>query len=88
MNVKKTIPVDAEHSIELGGASWDNSEMAVRRRKDLNGRFDVHSSSEISISGHLNISDLLIECLKDDLISPSAMTSIFTEILNSTNRQN
>ncbi|MEI9934574.1 MAG: hypothetical protein WDM71_06910 [Ferruginibacter sp.] len=84
----KTVIIDSEHSIEIGGASWDENELTIRRRKDLNGRFDVHSSSEIPISGHLNISHLLIECLKNDLISPSAMTNILNEVIDSSKRQN
>ena len=83
----KTIIIDSEHSIEIGGASWDPAELSIRRRKDTNGRFDVHSSSEISINGHVNISELLIECLKHDLVLLPAMTDILNEILDSAKRQ-
>jgi hypothetical protein len=84
----RTVIIDAEHSIEIGGASWDENELAIRRRKDLNGRFDVHSSSEIPVNGHVNISELFLECLKNDLINVSAMTMVFNEIIDSSKRQN
>ena len=81
MKVEKTITIDSEHSVEFGGASWDETEKAVRRRKDLNGKFDVHSSSEIPINGHVNITDLYLECLRNDYIDPLAMTDILNEII-------
>ena len=88
MKVEKSIQIDSEHSIEFGGSSWDETEKAIRRRKDLNGKFDVHSSSEISINGHLNITDLFIACLREDLINTSKISFVIKEIAESLNRQN
>lgn len=89
MNVdnSKTIIIDSEHSIEIGDSSWLPLEKVIRRRKDLNGRFDPHSSSEIPIHGHVNISRLVVTCLKYDLLDQDAMTNILNEILESVTRQ-
>jgi hypothetical protein len=90
MNVDatKTIVIDPEHSIEFGQASWDPSEKSIRRRKNNpSGRFDPFSSSEIPIDGHVPISELIVQCLRNDLIDRAEMARVFTEIMASGQRQ-
>ena len=85
---KQTIIIDNEHSIEFGDSSWDNGvERTIRRRKDLNGKYDPISSSELPINGHVNISHLIIECLKNDLIFNPNLKLIYDEIVLSAKRQ-
>ena len=87
MNVEKTIVIDSEHSLEFGSSSWNDNEKAVRRRKETNGKFDVFSSSEISISGHLNIADVFTACVNEDLIDKKALTQVLKDIAASLERQ-
>ena len=88
-NTYHTITIDSEHSIEFGKAPWDNSVDTIRRRKNNSGGgYDPFSSSEIPINeGFLDISRLVCECLKMDLIPRGDMTCLFNELTASAARQ-
>lgn len=89
MKVDKTIPIDNEHSIEFGKASWDSNVETVRRRKNrTNGSFDPYSSSEIPVNGgFIDLGMIVCECLKQDKISIQDMLKIFKELKDSMTRQ-
>lgn len=88
MKVDKKVYIDIEHSIEFGDSSWDNGiERSIRRRKDLNGKYDPYSSSELPINGHVNISHLILECLKNDLILNPNLKMVYDEVILSAKRQ-
>lgn len=38
-----------EHHVEIGTSSWSDSVVSLRNRWDRNGRFNPHSSSELSV---------------------------------------
>lgn len=79
LTIKKSNP---EHLVEFGEASWSKTERSNRRRKNLsNGKFDPFSSSEIPLDGYLPISDLIIDCVRQDQLSKQQLTEILIEIL-------
>ena len=84
MKVTETIQIDNEHSIEIGTASWDDTILSIRRRKNNeNGIYDPFSSSEIAINGHVDLINLICVCINKGLISDSNMR-ILLKTINST----
>ena len=88
MDVTETITINEDHSIEFGNSSYEAGEPTIRRRYDPNGKFSPHGSSEISINGFLNITDMYVMCLERDLIDPAAMSRVLNAIIESARRNN
>lgn len=86
---EKTIKIDDEHSIEFGFSSWNSNERSIRRRKqNINGVFSPNGSSEIPINGFIDISFLICECLKEDLLDNQNIKTLYNELQLSATRKN
>lgn len=84
MKVEISDRIDNEHKIEIGKATWNCNENSIRRTKqNTNGIFSPHGSSEIPINGHIDISCLMVECLKYNLISNANMRLVFKKLISS-----
>lgn len=85
MKVSKTKTITDNYSIEIGQATWDESEISIRNRyKTSNGGFSPRSSSELPIADVYHIASMAIE---NDLIVPKKLAVLLKEISESLNRQ-
>ena len=91
MRVTETIPIDAQHSIEFGIATWcqdrpkDEQVESIRNRyENEDGIFSPRGSSEIPLT---DMEILVCECLKRDKLNIDEMSNILKEIAESIKRQ-
>lgn len=81
----KTRIITPTHSIEVGTASWSDSETSIRNRHDLeNGKFTPHRSSELPIR---DIRPIMEVAAQYDLLSPADGAGIIEAIAASLGRR-
>ena len=85
MNVTKTKNVGTGHSIEIGEASWDESQTSIRNRYATStGGFSPRSSSELPIN---DVCELVKVISDEDLLDPKILAEMIKSISESLNRQ-
>ena len=82
----RTQRIDANHQIEIGGASWDPSELSIRRRYDNpdSGKFSPHGSSELPLYA---LNDLIRVASENDLLDPDSCYAMIQSLAASLARQ-
>ena len=74
MNVQDSIPLDERHSIEWGGATWDEADPSIRNRyATASGGFSPRSSSEIPLG---DLEHLVVKSAERGHLSVEMMSSM------------
>ena len=86
VNPTLTQRIDANHQIEIGGASWNEGELSIRRRYDNpnSGKFSPHGSSELPIYA---LYDLIRVASENDILDPSSCSAMIQSLAESLARQ-
>jgi hypothetical protein len=62
MKVQHAKKLEPHHSLEIGGATWDENSVSIRNRYDLaDGRFSPRQSSEFPIDDLVDIVEFVSE---------------------------
>ncbi len=85
MNVSKTKNLGGGHEIEIGQATWDNTQTSIRNRYPTStGGFSPRSSSELPID---DIPELVTVAADEDLLKPNILAEMIIRISESIKRQ-
>lgn len=85
MNVRDMIDLGDDHHIEIGDATWDDSEISIRNRYPTsNGGFSPHSSSEIPLS---DLESILAAVAERDLLDGAATVRLIEALAASLSRR-
>lgn len=86
VNPLLTQQIDEHHQIEIGGASWDETETSIRRRYDNpeSGRFSPHGSSELPLYA---LNDLIRVASENDILDPDSCLRMIQNLAASLARQ-
>jgi hypothetical protein len=80
MKVNDSIKVSDNHSIEWGGATWDETDFSIRNRYNTDtGKFNQAGSSELPWHDFLL---MIKESINRDKFSNVELSQILTEIAN------
>jgi hypothetical protein len=79
VNPALTQRIDADHQIEIGGASWDSNETSIRRRYDNpdSGRFSPYGSSELPLYA---LEDLIRVASENDILDPASCSNMISSL--------
>jgi hypothetical protein len=81
----KSISNHPGHTIEIGGATWDNQETSVRNRYPTkSGGFSPRSSSEIPLG---DIKEIVTVIADEDLLNPKDLAALIAILSASLSRQ-
>lgn len=83
MKVEHKRVVDEYRSLEIGEATW-GSDRSIRNRRDLDGRFNYGSSSEVPM---FELPSLVAFAAEFDELGPSEIGFMLTALSESLNRQ-
>lgn len=85
MDVTKTKHLGNGHSIEIGKATWDNTEVSIRNRYPTStGGFSPRSSSELPID---DVGELVTVVADEDLYPPKRLAELIKILAESIERQ-
>lgn len=85
MNVRETEDLGNGHLIEIGEATWDNKQTAVRiRYPTSNGGFNPHTSSEIPLS---DLAPIVMAVAQRDLLDPATTARLIEALAASLMRR-
>ena len=79
MNVQDSTPIKDGHSIEWGGATWDETDLSVRNRyATASGGFSPRSSSEIPLG---DLEHLVVKSAERGHLSVEMMSSMASALV-------
>ncbi len=85
MDVTKTKRLGNGHSIEIGKATWDNTEVSIRNRYPTStGGFSPRSSSELPID---DVGELVTVVADEDIYPPKRLAELIKILAESIKRQ-
>jgi hypothetical protein len=86
MNVQHVLHLGGGHSIEIGGATWDQTVRSIRDRYDdpITGHFNPHSSSELPMD---DLEVLIKFAAQHDELTASQCAEMIMALAESIKRQ-
>jgi hypothetical protein len=85
VDVTKTKSPGNGHSIEIGKATWDNTEVSIRNRYPTStGGFSPRSSSELPLD---DVAELVTVVADEDLYDPKRLAELIELLAASIKRQ-